>query len=817
MRGINAADLVGSGSKVAGNDVSNLMRQAEEAAAAAAAGKKRKRSDAAAAAAEQQQQDEEQAKKKGAAAAGVKQQQDVKGIKQQQQQQLESDEDWDEDDDEQHQHQQQAAKAKGGAKGAKAAAEDAAAAQLNKQFSLDAKTKPLYMHPEEVEGHVSQLCRNESGILRHVYGSAGFATNAGVSSMQRRGHESVRRAARSDPARLYKSFFIRALAVPPNRFRPPSVMGDSKFEHTQNVTMQRIINACLTLNSIQEDEIKQRETQDAEAAAAAGLTEAQRQQIMQQRTTDRVQRFTSNWLRLQNEVNALIDSTSAENTDQNGVRQQLEKKEGLFRKNMMGKRVNYAARSVISPDPYIGAGEIGVPPYFATRLSFPEAVTGHNVLKLMEMVKNGAEVHPGAIAVEDATGRVTVLAKLDRKRREGIAKQLQNPYFHPQGGKGGRAAGADIAGTKRGKIVHRHLIDGDLMLTNRQPTLHKPGLMAHRARVLKGERTIRMHYANCSAFNADFDGDEINLHLPQDHLGRAEGYNIVHADRQFIVPTDGKPIRGLIQDHVGAGVIITCRDTFFTKAEFGQLLFNACTPWRPGGTPSIQIHIPPPAILKPRQLWTGKQLLSSVVAHFSRGRPPITFSTGSKVPLSYWGNTSDEGEFLFYKGQLLTGCLDKAQFGKFGLVHAMQELYGDEVAGAMLNALSRLLTFFLQGHGFTCGMDDLLLKPQAEGARTRILAKAEPTALAASAEVVKSHLVTASAIAKSQLKHSKLAHADGAALLAQNSKSKLSGLLAAERYMVAKQLEQHYCTNGVATGAVHDAKVTGMLMADLCC
>lgn len=63
----------------------------------------------------------------------------------------------------------------------------------------------------------------------------------------------------------------------------------------------------------------------------------------------------------------------------------------------------------------------------------------------------------------------------------------------------------------------------------------------------QGERVIRMHYANCATFNADFDGDEINLHLPQDNLGRAEGYGIVHADEQYIVPTDGKPVRGLIQ------------------------------------------------------------------------------------------------------------------------------------------------------------------------------------------------------------------------------------------------------------------------------
>ena len=89
--------------------------------------------------------------------------------------------------------------------------------------------------------------------------------------------------------------------------------------------------------------------------------------------------------------------------------------------------------------------------------------------------------------------------------------------------------------------MYRHLRDGDVLLVNRQPTLHKPGIMAHTARVLQGQRTIRMHYANCSTYNADFDGDEMNLHFPQDHLGRAEAYEIVRADQQYTVPTDGKP------------------------------------------------------------------------------------------------------------------------------------------------------------------------------------------------------------------------------------------------------------------------------------
>jgi DNA-directed RNA polymerase I subunit RPA1 len=247
-----------------------------------------------------------------------------------------------------------------------------------------------------------------------------------------------------------------------------------------------------------------------------------------------------------------MDSTAADNAESQGIRQVLEKKEGLFRKHMMGKRVNFAARwgkalsrclqpmqgctvvhtkyisvacfrSVISPDPYIGAGEIGVPPYFAKRLSFPERVTPWNVERLREAVIRGHDELPGAVAVEDERGRVILLATQPKHKREAIAKQLLSGT--QAGGVGGllsrSTSSKGASGTSAaispglGKIVYRHLGDGDLMLTNRQPTLHKPGLMAHRARVLKGERTIRMHYANCATFNADFDGDEINLHLPQ--------------------------------------------------------------------------------------------------------------------------------------------------------------------------------------------------------------------------------------------------------------------------------------------------------------
>lgn len=107
--------------------------------------------------------------------------------------------------------------------------------------------------------------------------------------------------------------------------------------------------------------------------------------------------------------------------------------------------------------------------------------------------------------------------------------------------------------------VFRHLQNGDVLLVNRQPTLHKASMMAHKARILQGQQTIRMHYANCNTYNADFDGDEINVHFPQSELARAEGYTLANTDNQYLTPKDGSPLRGLIQDHVVAGVLITKR------------------------------------------------------------------------------------------------------------------------------------------------------------------------------------------------------------------------------------------------------------------
>eukprot|EP00421_Protoceratium_reticulatum_P044149 CAMPEP_0168436110 /NCGR_PEP_ID=MMETSP0228-20121227/40761_1 /TAXON_ID=133427 /ORGANISM="Protoceratium reticulatum, Strain CCCM 535 (=CCMP 1889)" /LENGTH=137 /DNA_ID=CAMNT_0008450305 /DNA_START=125 /DNA_END=534 /DNA_ORIENTATION=+ len=122
--------------------------------------------------------------------------------------------------------------------------------------------------------------------------------------------------------------------------------------------------------------------------------------------------------------------------------------------------------------------------------------------------------------------------------------------------------------------VFRQLRDGDPLLVNRQPTLHKPGIMAHVVKVMRCEKTIRLHYVNCNTYNADFDGDEMNLHAPQDPIGRMEALGIAKADLQYLVPTSGKPLRGLIQDHCIAGAMLSKRDSFYTRENVCLLLYT---------------------------------------------------------------------------------------------------------------------------------------------------------------------------------------------------------------------------------------------------
>ena len=526
-------------------------------------------------------------------------------------------------------------------------------------------------------------------------------------------------------------FFVEVVCVTPTRFRPASVLGDQTFENPQNELLTKILNTSFVVRD--NNARVQAFHSKANAPALAGLDEEAQIRLQKQWEADRrsaLDQLLSSMLQLQVDVNCYMDASKNPapvrqgQVPTPGVKQGLEKKEGLFRKHMMGKRVNFAARSVISPDVNIETNEIGVPPVFAKRLTYPEPVTVHNYELLRQLVINGPDTYPGAVAVRGEDGTETMLRHLSLEERTAIAHQLLTPQG--QTSRQARGTFGGLGGALRtpvaNKQVLRHLRTGDILILNRQPTLHKPSMMAHRARVLTGERTIRMHYANCNSYNADFDGDEMNMHFPQSQLARAESYHIADTDHQYLVPTSGNPLRGLIQDHVVAAVWMTCKDTLYTRDEYQQLLYGALRPETYG---TGRVATLPPAVWRPVARWTGKQVISTILhnvcpAHMAQ----LNLTSKARVAGRYWGAShADEEAVVVRDGELLTGVLDKSQIGAsaFGLVHSVYEIYGAEYAGRLLSIFSRLFTMWLHHNAFSCRMDDLVLSEAGDATRRRLL------------------------------------------------------------------------------------------------
>ncbi|XP_069571829.1 DNA-directed RNA polymerase I subunit RPA1 [Brachyistius frenatus] len=509
-------------------------------------------------------------------------------------------------------------------------------------------------------------------------------------------------------------FFLELLVVPPCRYRPINRLGDQMFTNGQTVNMQAVMKDCSTIRKLLALIAEEKNPPEAEAAEQTDQTFLS--VIPGVTLTDKLY---NTWIRLQSHVNIVFDSDMDKLISEKypGIRQILEKKDGLFRKHMMGKRVDYAARSVICPDMYIGTNEIGLPMVFATKLTYPQPVTPWNVKELRQAVLNGPNVHPGASMVINEDGRKTILSATNFTQREAVAKQLLTPSPGPH--------------KMTMKIVNRHIKNGDVLLLNRQPTLHRPSIQAHCARILPGEKVLRLHYANCKAYNADFDGDEMNAHFPQNELSRAEAYTLVSTDQQYLVPKDGKPLAGLIQDHMVSGTRMTIRGCFFSRDQYTELVFRGLTD-RPG-----RVKLLPPAVLKPQQLWTGKQVVSTLLLNVIPEKAvPLNLVGKSKIPSKAWiqvppraapGYRPDsmcDSQVLIRQGELLVGVLDKAHYGSsaYGLVHCCYELYGGKTSGKLLSCLARLFTAYLQLYrGFTLGVEDILVKPGANMRRKKII------------------------------------------------------------------------------------------------
>ncbi len=360
-----------------------------------------------------------------------------------------------------------------------------------------------------------------------------------------------------------------------------------------------------------------------------------------------------------------------------GIVQRIKTKEGRFRRNLAGKRVNFSARTVISPDSRISVDEVGVPFEIGRVLTIPVYVTEDNVEWLRELVKKGPESLEGAnYVIDDEKNRLRVTDF----NRETLAQQLQP-----------------------GWIVERHLTDGDIVLMNRQPTLHRISIMGHRVRLLPG-RTFRINPCVCPPYNADFDGDEMNLHVPQGEEARAEARYLLGVPRNFRSPRFGGVIVGGWRTQLSGLLLLTRDGTELTREEVQQLLYSI----------GAEVELPK------KDKFTGKEVFSFILPK------DLSISFGSsagktgKVP-------KKDAEVVIKKGQLIKGVIDNNAVGSFSgvLLDKIIRDYGCDYALDFMNKMTNLSLQYLSMRQMTISIEDLEIPEETRKEIGTIVKRAE--------------------------------------------------------------------------------------------
>ena len=352
------------------------------------------------------------------------------------------------------------------------------------------------------------------------------------------------------------------------------------------------------------------------------------------------------------------------------ISQRLKGKEGRFRGSLSGKRVNFSARTVISPDPDIEIDEVGVPEAVAKELTVTVNVTDRNIELMREALKHGKS-HPGVNYVRRADGRKV---KVTESNFESLAEEL------------------DI-----GWKVERHLKNGDIVLFNRQPSLHRLSIMAHYVRVMPG-RTFRLNPTVCPPYNADFDGDEMNLHVLQTEEARAEAKILMAVQRNIISPRFGRPIIGSIHDYITGLFLLTRGERRFTKERVLDILYNL----------EFADLCAPAGVLGPDQTpyWTGKQIFSMILP---RGlNLEFTGKTCEKCAECQKAACPYDAYVLIEDGVLVRGIIDEKALGSFKgiIIERIFRQFGEHVTKDFIKDVARLAINYIKLTGFSFGISD---------------------------------------------------------------------------------------------------------------
>ena len=351
------------------------------------------------------------------------------------------------------------------------------------------------------------------------------------------------------------------------------------------------------------------------------------------------------------------------------ITERIKSKEGRIRHNLAGKRTNFCARTVISPDPTLKINEVGVPSIVAMKLTVPEMVTEWNMNYLKKFVEKGHEKYPGCNYIIRPDGKKK---KITEETKEASIEEIQPGY-----------------------IVERHLMDGDIAIFNRQPSLHRMSMMCHKVRVLP-YKTLRLNPVVCNPYNADFDGDEMNLHIPQTEEARAEAEILMEVQTQLISPRYGLSVIGCVQDAISGNYILT-KDIEMPRQEAVELLYR--------------VGVDDFSSLPRKEKVNGKEIFSVLI--------PEDFS--------FKGKSKNGEEVIIENGKIIKGVMDKANLGEGSglLLRNLHKIYGPD---RTIDILHKMLTLGIETlliNGFTTSISDTDLPENARQMIEDTLSKAE--------------------------------------------------------------------------------------------
>lgn len=382
------------------------------------------------------------------------------------------------------------------------------------------------------------------------------------------------------------------------------------------------------------------------------------------------------------------------------ITQRLVGKGGRIRGNLMGKRVDFTARSVITADPNLSIDQLGVPEQIAINMTVPERVTMNNRAKLLSLVNNGPYKYPGAQYIITDTNSEPKKMDLRVIAQSSITLRV-------------------------GDIVERHLMNDDIVIFNRQPSLHKMSMMGHRVKVLPG-LTFRLNLSVTTPYNADFDGDEMNMHVPQSIEASTEISELMMTNKVIVSSQDNKPCMGIVQDSLLSSFMMTRRNVLLDKKTFFGCIMASTT-----SDNTNSVHVPLPSVITIdhknktiKEYWSGKQALSLAIP-----REVNFFEIPTKENIQ---DLSPNDTYVnIVNGQLISGLLTSKIIGskEGSVIHTVFNDLGPEVSMTMFNNFQRIANYLVLNTSFSIGVQDIVTTKKMESEVKMIVNKSKNTVL----------------------------------------------------------------------------------------